>query len=170
MKRHPRTLGASMLAALLVASLAACGGATGPTGPTGPGQGDPEPYWEMEVASPGSDTVDVTGTSVAFATPNVLVLGASEPAGWSVSFTITGDLEEGLPYFTGNGDLLNATVETPVGSDCVATSETNFALPSFVNFIPNEDDVPVGSSSIFVEGGCGTFSDEVAFTIGFGVQ
>ncbi|MFN2324020.1 MAG: hypothetical protein ABR510_13825, partial [Trueperaceae bacterium] len=102
--------------------------------------------------------------------PNVIVLGASDPAGWSVSFTITGDLPIGIPYFTDNGDLLNATVGTPTGSSCVATSETDFALPSFVTLGLDDGDVPTGIGNVFVEGGCGTFTEETGFAVGFGVE
>ncbi|MFN2322471.1 MAG: hypothetical protein ABR510_05880 [Trueperaceae bacterium] len=173
MHRRPRSIATLTLAALLAALLTACGGATGTTAPdddSDPIGGDAEPYWEMTVNSGDDEPFDVTGTSVAFSGPNVVVLGASEPAGWSVSFTITGDLPIGLPYFTGNGDLLNATVGTPTGSDCVATSETNYSLPSFVNLAPAVDGVPLGNGAIYVDGACGPFATDPGFLVGFGVQ
>ncbi len=173
MPRRPRSIATFTLAALLAVLLVACGGgATGTTTPdddSDPTGGDPEPYWEMTVTSGADDPFEVTGAAVAFASPNVIVLGDSTPAGWSVSFTITGDLPIGLPYSTDNDDLLNGTVGTPSGS-CVATPTTNHALPSFVNLAPDDGGVPVGLGTIFVDGGCGAFADETSFMVGFGVQ
>ncbi len=172
MPRRPRPIATFTLAALIAALLTACGGPTDPTGtpdPTGPGEDDPEPYWEMTVASGDDEPFEVTGTAVANASPNVIVLGDSDPAGWTVSFTITGDLPIGIPYFTDNDDLLNGTVGTPSGS-CVATPATNHALPSFVTLAPTDGGVPVGLGTIFVDGGCGSFADETSFMVGFGVQ
>ncbi|MDF1521416.1 MAG: hypothetical protein P1P87_01180 [Trueperaceae bacterium] len=116
------------------------------------------------------DPFEVTGASVAFASPNVIVLGDSTPAGWTLSFTSTGDLPIGLPYSTDNDDLLNATVGAPTGTDCIATPTTNFALPSFVTLGPADGGVPVGIAPVFVDGGCGGFASEASFLVGFGVQ
>lgn len=144
------------------------GGAT--PSASGPGLPERAQYWEMVVTKVDGERIDVTGASVALASPTVIVLGDSTPAGWSVSFTITGELPIGIPYTTDNGDLLNAAVGTPTGADCVATPSTNFALPSFVTLGPAEGGVPQGIGTVFVEGGCGDFSAETSFQLGFGVQ
>jgi hypothetical protein len=170
----PDRLVLHLLAFVLVATLTACGTGAAPGGgdPSGddPPAGDPEPYWEMTVTSGEDDPFEVTGASVAFASPTVIVLGDSTPAGWTLSFTITGDLPIGLPYSTDNDDLLNATVGAPTGADCIATPTTNFALPSFVTLGPADGGVPVGIGSIYVDGGCGGFAAETSFQVGFGVQ
>jgi hypothetical protein len=174
MHRRRRPFATLTLAALLAVLMAACGGV--PTGTTGPDDdpdpigGDPEPYWEMVVTSGTDEEFEVTGTTVAFAGPNVVVLGGSTPAGWSVSFTVSGDVPIGLPNSTDNDDLLTATVGAPTGADCIATPTTNFALPSFVTLGPADDGVPVGTGLVYVDGGCGGFVDETSFQVGFGVQ
>lgn len=170
MRRRPRAIATLTLAALIAALLTACGGPTGTPDPTRPGEGDPDPYWEMVVTSGSDESFEVTGAAVAYASPNVIVLSASEPAGWSVSFTITGDLGIGIPYVADNDDLLVATVETPTGTDCVVTPISTYAGITFVTLGPPEGDVPTGLASIVVEGGCGTFSEVTGFAIGFGVQ
>lgn len=173
MHRRPRSIATFTLAALLAVLLAACGGSTGTTVPdddTGPIGGDPEPYWEMVVTSGADEPFEVTGAAVAFASPNVIVLGDSTPAGWSVSFTISGDVPIGLPNVADNDDLLNATVGTPAGSDCIVTPTSTYAGLTFVTLAPPEGDVPVGIGNVTVAGGCGNFGALTGFVIGFGVQ
>jgi hypothetical protein len=170
MHRRPRSIASFTLAVLIAALLAACGGPTGTPDPTGPGEGEPEPYWEMVVTSGSDEPFEVSGTAVAYASPNVIVLGASDPAGWSVRFTITGDLGIGIPYVADNDDLLNATVGTPTGSDCVVTPSSTHAGITFVTLGPPEGDVPTGIGNVTVDGGCGTFTAVTGFVIGFGVQ
>ena len=173
MHRRPRSIATFTLAALLAVLLAACGGSTGTTVPdddTDPIGGDPEPTWEMVVTSGDDASFEVTGAAVAYASANVIVLGDSTPAGWSVSFTITGDLPVGLAYFAGEEDLLNATVGTPTGSACVVTPSSTYAGLTFVTVGLPEDGVPTGVASVVVDGGCGTFSEVTGFVSGFGVE
>jgi len=173
MRRRPSSFATFTFAVLIAALLTACGGSTGTTAPdddSDPIGGDPEPYWEMVVTSGDDDPFEVTGAAVAYASENVIVLGASDPAGWTVSFTITGDLPFGLPYSAGNDDLLNATVGAPTGADCVVTPASTYAGLTFVTLGPPEGDVPTGIANVTVEGGCGSFGEVTGFTIGFGVE
>ena len=170
MRRRPRPFAPLVLAAMTAALLAACGGPTGTPDPTGPGQEDPEPYWEMVVTSGDDEPFEVTGAGVAFESADVIVLSASDPGGWSVGFTITGDLGIGIPYVADNGDVLNATVGTPTGTACIVTPTSTYAGLTFVTLGPPEGDVPTGIANVTVEGGCGSFAQVTGFVIGFGAQ
>ena len=121
---------------------------------------DGDPYWELVV---GDDTI--TGSSVEQIGDSTIVLSASSPAGWTLTFTTYEPLASFMFFNSSNSTYqVEVTVEKPTGSCFVGPGSGG---GDFVFLTPGDltEPIPSGIAAATAVNSCPGFN---GFLLGFG--
>lgn len=165
-KRWLRPLGAWFL----VFALAACGGTTtAPDGGGGGGDGgggeEEEQQWELLLP----DGTSIVGTSAVQTDDVTIVLSASEPADWSVTFVTDVPLSTAEAGYYDSQNVSNqvtGTVTNPSAQTCTAGPGATGGDKSFLTYAGLFDGVPAGQGGVIAT--CFGAATQETYQVAFG--